>query len=77
MIKLSFRKMQQNIWVFRLKTLVNLSILARAYYNLVVAYYFNNQRDKALQMAAYQYTRTNGFEFKKLYDIKSMHVRRR
>lgn len=68
MIKLSdFRNAAEYLSV-QVKNIGEPKYLARAYYNLVVAYYFNNQRDKALQMAAYQYNQTNRFEFKELYD---------
>ncbi|KXK19142.1 MAG: hypothetical protein IT216_04195 [Saprospiraceae bacterium] len=40
----------------------------RASYNLIVAYYFNGQKDKALQLAGHEYNKTGKYEFKSLYD---------
>ena len=40
----------------------------RANYNLVISYYFNKQKDQALQLAAHEYNRTGKGEFKNLYD---------
>lgn len=42
--------------------------ISRANHNLIIAYYFNDQRDKALRLAAYQYNLTGRYEFKELYD---------
>ncbi len=41
---------------------------SRANYNLILAYYFNSQRDKALQLTGLEYNKTGRSEFKSLYD---------
>ncbi len=40
----------------------------RANINLITSYYFNKQKDEALQLAAFEYNRTNKREFRELYD---------
>jgi len=68
MIKLSdFRNVVDYLSV-QVKNIAEPKYLARANYNLAVAYYFNGQRDKALQLAGYEYNRTGKREFKELYD---------
>lgn len=41
---------------------------SRINYNLALSYYFNKQKDLALQLAAHEYNRTGKREFKELYD---------
>lgn len=50
------------------KTISSEKLKLRASYNLIVAYYFNRQREEALRLATYEYNRTNKKEFRELYD---------
>lgn len=51
-----------------IKTISEEKARSRASYNLVLSYYFNKQREQALQLAAYEYNRNGRSEFKELYD---------
>lgn len=51
-----------------INTISSEKLRLRSSYNLIVAYYFNRQKDEALKLASYEFNRTNKKEFRELYD---------